>query len=63
VLNKPFAEITDELGLPAFTQRGLRRTYNDLAAAAGPRLRAEIHKGGCAARTTILRGPQAWWTS
>jgi integrase len=35
VLNKPFAEITDELGLPTFTQRGLRRTYNDLARAAG----------------------------
>jgi len=35
VLNKPFAEITDELGLPKFTQRGLRRTYNDLARAAG----------------------------
>jgi integrase len=32
VLNKPFAEVTDEmeLGYP-FTQRGMRRTFNDLA--------------------------------
>ncbi|HKY36578.1 MAG TPA: hypothetical protein VJN18_11600 [Polyangiaceae bacterium] len=35
VLNKPFAEITEELGLPRFTQLGMRRTYNDLARAAG----------------------------
>jgi len=31
VLNKPFAEVSQDLGLPHFTQRGLRRTYNDLA--------------------------------
>ena len=31
VLNKPFAEVAEDLGLPAFTQRGMRRTYNDLA--------------------------------
>lgn len=31
VLNKPFADVAEALGLPAFTQRGLRRTYNDLA--------------------------------
>jgi len=31
ILNKPFQEIAEELGFPAFTQRGLRRTYNDLA--------------------------------
>jgi integrase len=35
VLNKPFAEIAEELGLPRFTQVGMRRTYNDLARAAG----------------------------
>jgi hypothetical protein len=26
-------------------------------------LPAQVPKGGCAARTTIWRGPQAWWTS
>ena len=31
VLNKPFAEVALDLNLPAFTQRGMRRTYNDLA--------------------------------
>jgi integrase len=31
VLNKPFAEVASDLALPAFTQRGMRRTYNDLA--------------------------------
>ena len=35
VLNAPFAEIAEELGFPKFTQRGMRRTYNDLARAAG----------------------------
>lgn len=35
VLNKPFAEIAAELELPRFTQLGMRRTYNDLARAAG----------------------------
>jgi integrase len=35
VLNKPFEEIATELCLPAFTQRGMRRTYNDLARRAG----------------------------
>jgi hypothetical protein len=35
VLNKPFADVADALGLgKAFTQRGLRRTFNDLARAA-----------------------------
>jgi integrase len=35
VLNKPFAEVAEEIGLgKAFTQRGLRRTFNDLARAA-----------------------------
>ena len=27
VLNKPFAEVALDLNLPAFTQRGMRRTY------------------------------------
>ncbi len=32
VLNKPFAEVAEEIGLgKKFTQRGLRRTFNDLA--------------------------------
>ena len=32
VLNKPFAEVAEEIGLDfAFTQRGMRRTFNDLA--------------------------------
>ena len=31
VLNKPFAEVASDLRLPPFTQRGMRRTYNDLA--------------------------------
>jgi integrase len=32
VLNKPFADVADEIGLgKKFTQRGLRRTFNDLA--------------------------------
>jgi len=35
VLNPAFAEIAAELGFPKFTQRGMRRTYNDLARAAG----------------------------
>jgi integrase len=35
VLNAPVAEIAEELGFPKFTQRGMRRTYNDLARAAG----------------------------
>lgn len=35
VLNKPFADVADEMKLgKAFTQRGLRRTFNDLARAA-----------------------------
>lgn len=35
VLNKPFAEVSDKMGLGyAFTQRGMRRTFNDLARAA-----------------------------
>lgn len=35
VLNKPFAEISEAIGLSyAFTQRGMRRTFNDLARAA-----------------------------
>lgn len=35
VLNKPFAEVTAEMGLGfQFTQRGMRRTFNDLARAA-----------------------------
>ena len=35
MLNAPFAEIAEELGFPKFTQRGMRRTYNDLSRAAG----------------------------
>jgi len=32
VLNKPFAAVSEEMGLGyAFTQRGMRRTFNDLA--------------------------------
>jgi hypothetical protein len=35
VLNKPFAEVSDALGLGYhFTQKGMRRTFNDLARAA-----------------------------
>jgi hypothetical protein len=35
VLNKPFADIAETIGLgKSFTQRGLRRTFNDLARAA-----------------------------
>ncbi len=35
VLNKPFAEVSEEMGLGyAFTQHGMRRTFNDLARAA-----------------------------
>lgn len=35
VLNKPFAEVSDAIGLGyRFTQRGMRRTFNDLARAA-----------------------------
>ena len=35
VLNKPFAEVAEQVGLgKKFTQRGLRRTFNDLARAA-----------------------------
>jgi hypothetical protein len=31
-LNKPFADVADEMDLGyAFTQRGMRRTFNDLA--------------------------------
>ena len=36
VLNKPFADVAREIGLGIhFTQRGMRRTYNDLMRAAG----------------------------
>jgi integrase len=36
VLNKPFADVSEEMGLGyAFTQRGMRRTFNDLARNAG----------------------------
>jgi len=32
VLNKPFSDVANEIGLgKRFTQRGLRRTFNDLA--------------------------------
>lgn len=35
VLNKPFSDVAEAMGLgKAFTQRGLRRTFNDLARAA-----------------------------
>jgi integrase len=35
VLNKPFAEVSDSIGLGYhFTQKGMRRTFNDLARAA-----------------------------
>lgn len=35
VLNKPFAHVSEEMGLGYdFTQRGMRRTFNDLARAA-----------------------------
>jgi integrase len=35
VLNKPFAQVSEAVGLARhFTQRGLRRTFNDLARAA-----------------------------
>lgn len=35
VLNKPFAEVSDAMGLGyRFTQKGMRRTFNDLARAA-----------------------------
>ena len=35
VLNKPFDDVSDRLGFPRLTQRGMRRTFNDLARAAG----------------------------
>ena len=35
VLNKPFAEVSEAIGLGySFTQSGMRRTFNDLARAA-----------------------------
>src|SRR5690606_30816752 len=35
VLNKPFSEVSDAIGLGyRFTQKGMRRTFNDLARAA-----------------------------
>jgi hypothetical protein len=35
VLNKPFADVAEQIGLgKKFTQRGFRRTFNDLARAA-----------------------------
>ena len=34
-LQKPFYKLAEELGLPPFTPRGMRRTYNDLARKAG----------------------------
>ncbi len=34
VLNKPFADVCGRLGLPLLTQRGLRRTFQDLTRAA-----------------------------
>jgi integrase len=35
VLNKPFADVASELGLPHFTQRGMRRTFQDLMRSVG----------------------------
>lgn len=44
VLNKPFAEVSTEIGLgKKFTQKGMRRTFQDLARGAG--LREEVQKG------------------
>jgi integrase len=46
VLNKPFAEVSAEIGLgKRFTQKGLRRTFQDLARGAG--LRDEVQKRIC----------------
>lgn len=46
VLNKPFAEVSTEIGLgKKFTQKGMRRTFQDLARGAG--LREEVQKRIC----------------
>lgn len=46
VLNKPFAEVSSEIGLgKKFTQKGMRRTFQDLARGAG--LREEVQKKIC----------------
>lgn len=46
VLNKPFAEVSTEIGLgKKFTQKGMRRTFQDLARGAG--LREEVQKKIC----------------
>lgn len=46
VLNKPFAEVSNEIGLgKKFTQKGMRRTFQDLARGAG--LREEVQKRIC----------------
>jgi len=46
VLNKPFAEVSTEIGLgKQFTQKGMRRTFQDLARGAG--LREEVQKRIC----------------
>lgn len=35
VLNKPFDDVSERLGFPRLTQRGMRRAFNDLARSAG----------------------------
>jgi integrase len=46
VLNKPFGEVSTEIGLgKRFTQKGMRRTFQDLARGAG--LREEVQKRIC----------------
>jgi hypothetical protein len=46
VLNKPFGEVSAEIGLgKRFTQKGMRRTFQDLARGAG--LREEVQKRIC----------------
>jgi integrase len=46
VLNKPFGEVSAEIGLgKKFTQKGMRRTFQDLARGAG--LRDEVQKKIC----------------
>jgi len=53
VLNKPFGEVSAEIGLgKRFTQKGMRRTFQDLARGAG--LRDEVQRRICGHITTAM---------
>jgi integrase len=53
VLNKPFGEVSAEIGLgKRFTQKGMRRTFQDLARGAG--LREEVQRRICGHITTAM---------